>query len=245
RDRGNIAEFLQLTSDVWRVRAFDDFWSYMLVAEGAVDIACEPELELYDMAALVPIVTEAGGMFTSLDGEPGPWGGHGLATNGLMHDDEVERLNPELRGQTRAYIAYRNAAGCRSCRCIRCPRQSVSALAHRDRRSTATYRPVAHHAGESHRCGTTRPFYRLCRTASLARSCHQRHNHRVLWSVYHDVRLSSRHHRSRLRASCIGHGQANRHIHDGGHYRRASSVSLYHHNAHHWHHQARDQVGKW
>lgn len=102
RERGSIAEFLQLTSDVWRVRAFGDFWSYMLVAEGAVDIACEPELELYDMAALVPIVTEAGGMFTSLDGEPGPWGGHGLATNGLMHDDVLERLNPELRGQTRA-----------------------------------------------------------------------------------------------------------------------------------------------
>ena len=33
----------------------------MLVAEGAVDLACEPELELFDMAALVPIVTEAGG----------------------------------------------------------------------------------------------------------------------------------------------------------------------------------------
>src|SRR5699024_583416 len=67
RDRGNISEFLQLTSDIWRVRAFGDFWSYMLVAEGSVDIACEPELELYDMAALVPIVTEAGGTFTSLD----------------------------------------------------------------------------------------------------------------------------------------------------------------------------------
>lgn len=102
RDRGNISEFLQLTSDVWRVRAFGDFWSYMLVAEGAVDIACEPELELYDMAALVPIVTEAGGTFTSLDGEPGPWGGHGLATNTLLHDEVLERLNPELRGQSRA-----------------------------------------------------------------------------------------------------------------------------------------------
>ena len=102
RDRGNVAEFLQLTSDIWRVRAFGDFWSYMLVAEGAVDIACEPELEVYDMAALVPIVTEAGGTFTSLDGEPGPWGGHGLATNTHLHDDVLERLNPALRGQSRA-----------------------------------------------------------------------------------------------------------------------------------------------
>src|SRR5699024_11914141 len=61
RDRGNIAEFLQLTSDVWRVRDFGDFWSYMLVTEGAVEIPCESGLELYDMAALVPLATRAGG----------------------------------------------------------------------------------------------------------------------------------------------------------------------------------------
>ncbi len=44
----------------------------MMVAEGAVDIAAEPELALWDMAALVPIVTEAGGRFTGLDGVAGP-----------------------------------------------------------------------------------------------------------------------------------------------------------------------------
>lgn len=92
RERGSIRAFLQLTSDVWRVRGFGDFWSYMLVAEGAVDIAAEPELELHDMAALVPIVREAGGRFTSLDGEDGPFGGHALATNGLLHDDVLARL---------------------------------------------------------------------------------------------------------------------------------------------------------
>ena len=54
--------------------AYGDFWSYMLVAEGAVDIACEPDLKLHDMAALVPVVTEAGGRFTSLDGRDGPVG---------------------------------------------------------------------------------------------------------------------------------------------------------------------------
>ena len=61
KQRGNLDEFLGLTEEVWRTRAYGDFWSYCLVAEGAVDIACEPELNLYDMAALVPIVTEAGG----------------------------------------------------------------------------------------------------------------------------------------------------------------------------------------
>ena len=64
----------------------------MLVAEGAVDAAAEPELELYDMAALVAIVTEAGGRFTSLEGEDGPWGGNALATNGLLHDAYLQHL---------------------------------------------------------------------------------------------------------------------------------------------------------
>lgn len=99
RERGNIREFLELTSDVWRTRAYGDFWSYMMVAEGSVDLACEPELELYDMAALVPIVTEAGGTFTSLEGEPGPFGGNALASNGLLHQEVLERLNPDLVGQ--------------------------------------------------------------------------------------------------------------------------------------------------
>ena len=58
----------------------------MLLAEGAVDIAAEPELELYDMAALDIIVREAGGTFTSLAGENGPWGGNAVATNGHLHD---------------------------------------------------------------------------------------------------------------------------------------------------------------
>ena len=99
RERGNIREFLELTSDVWRTRAYGDFWSYMMVAEGAVDLACEPELELYDMAALVPIVTEAGGTFTSLEGEAGPFGGNALASNGRLHQEVLERLNPDLIGQ--------------------------------------------------------------------------------------------------------------------------------------------------
>ena len=71
-----------MESRCWRTRAYGDFWSYMLVAEGSVDIAAEPDLKLHDMAALVPVVTEAGGRFTSMDGRDGPWGGSALATNG-------------------------------------------------------------------------------------------------------------------------------------------------------------------
>ena len=64
----------------------------MLLAEGAVDLACEPELALHDMAALVPIVTEAGGRFTSLDGQDGPWGSDAVATNGALHAETLAVL---------------------------------------------------------------------------------------------------------------------------------------------------------
>ncbi|GAB3283729.1 histidinol-phosphatase [Sinomonas notoginsengisoli] len=95
KERGGLDDFLGLTDEVWRTRAYGDFWSYCLVAEGAVDIATEPDLALYDMAALVPIVTEAGGRFTSLDGSDGPWGGNALATNGILHSEVLARLNPD------------------------------------------------------------------------------------------------------------------------------------------------------
>ena len=84
--RGRLDDFLALARRCWRTRAYGDFWSYMLVAEGAVDVAAEPELELYDMAALDVIVREAGGRFTSLDGRDGPTGGNALASNGMLHE---------------------------------------------------------------------------------------------------------------------------------------------------------------
>ncbi len=92
-ESARLRAFMRLTQAAWRTRAFGDFWSYMLVAEGAVDIACEPELEVYDMAALIPIVTEAGGTFTSVEGEAGPWHGSAVATNGLLHDDVLDMLS--------------------------------------------------------------------------------------------------------------------------------------------------------
>jgi histidinol-phosphatase len=81
-----------LLQAAWRTRGFGDFWSYMLLAEGAVDVATEPELALHDMAALVPIVTEAGGRFTDLDGSPGPFGRNAVATNGRLHEQALRLL---------------------------------------------------------------------------------------------------------------------------------------------------------
>jgi histidinol-phosphatase len=93
-DRGREDAFLGLTRDVWRTRAYGDFWSYMLVAEGAVDVAAEPAVALHDLAAPWVIVTEAGGRFTDLDGTVGPAGGSAVATNGHLHDEVVSRLAP-------------------------------------------------------------------------------------------------------------------------------------------------------
>ena len=91
-DRGRLDAFVALTRGVWRSRAYGDFWSYMLVAEGAVDVAAEPELSLWDMAALAPIVTEAGGRFTGLDGVPGVNQGSAAASNGLLHEQFLAAL---------------------------------------------------------------------------------------------------------------------------------------------------------
>jgi len=91
-ERDRLDDFLSLSRRCWRTRAYGDFWSYMLVAEGAVDIAAEPELEVYDMAALDVIVREAGGSFTSLDGTPGPYGGNALASNDRLHDQALAFL---------------------------------------------------------------------------------------------------------------------------------------------------------
>lgn len=91
-DDGRLDQLVSLWRRVWRTRAYGDMWSYMMVAEGVLDVAGEPDLKPWDMAALVPIVEQAGGRFTSLDGDPGPWHGTALATNGLLHDQVVDAL---------------------------------------------------------------------------------------------------------------------------------------------------------
>jgi histidinol-phosphatase len=87
-------QFLTLARACWRTRAFGDFWSHMLVAEGAADLAVEPEVNLWDLAAPQVIVEEAGGRFTDLGGTPTPAGGSVVSTNGLLHDRVLATLRP-------------------------------------------------------------------------------------------------------------------------------------------------------
>jgi histidinol-phosphatase len=92
-ERNRLPQFLDLTRRVWRTRAYGDFWSHMLVAEGAVDVSCEPEVSLWDLAALQPIVEEAGGRFTDLSGVARTDGGSVMCSNGLLHDAMLAVLN--------------------------------------------------------------------------------------------------------------------------------------------------------
>ncbi|GAA1152722.1 inositol monophosphatase family protein [Ornithinicoccus hortensis] len=84
--------FLQVVDRAWRSRAYGEFWSHVLVAEGAADVALGPDLDVHQMTALAPIVTEAGGRFTDLEGTDGPFGDAGVSTNGLLHDEVLRAL---------------------------------------------------------------------------------------------------------------------------------------------------------
>jgi histidinol-phosphatase len=89
---GYLDELVELSRGVWRARSIGDMWAYMLLAEGSLDVVSEFDLKPYDMAALIPIIEEAGGRFTSVTGDPGPWHGNALASNGVLHDAVLQIL---------------------------------------------------------------------------------------------------------------------------------------------------------
>src|SRR5215471_3764488 len=90
---GRLTQFIDLARSVWRTRAYGDFWSHVLVAEGAVDISAEYDVSLWDLAAVQVIVEEAGGIFSDLAGNMTPEGGSVLCTNGQLHDDVLDMLS--------------------------------------------------------------------------------------------------------------------------------------------------------
>jgi histidinol-phosphatase len=92
RRAGKLDPFLDLAARCKRARGFGDFWMHMLVAEGSADIAVEPEVLLWDLAAVKVIVEEAGGRFSDLAGEPMADGGSAVSTNRLLHDEVLSVL---------------------------------------------------------------------------------------------------------------------------------------------------------
>jgi histidinol-phosphatase len=84
-ESGKLPQLIDFSRELWRTRAYGDFYSYMLLAEGSVDIVAEHDLKIYDIAALVPVVEQAGGKLTALDGPLTPETSSVLATNGKLH----------------------------------------------------------------------------------------------------------------------------------------------------------------
>ena len=89
---GMVEPLLEVSREVWRTRAYGDFWSYMLLAEGALDMVAEHDLKIYDIAALVPIVQQAGGEFSDLHGPLTESSSSVLATNGHLHQAFLNRF---------------------------------------------------------------------------------------------------------------------------------------------------------
>jgi histidinol-phosphatase len=85
--------FHELAHAARRNRGFGDFWGHMLVARGAAEAMVEPALSEWDFAPLVPIVTEAGGRVTQLDGSAPAHGESLLSSNGRVHDEVVAALS--------------------------------------------------------------------------------------------------------------------------------------------------------
>jgi histidinol-phosphatase len=91
-DAGHLPALLDLSRAVWRDRGYGDALPYMWLAEGRLEVVAEFDVKEYDLAALVPVVTEAGGRFTSYEGEAALTLGSSLATNGVLHDTVIAFL---------------------------------------------------------------------------------------------------------------------------------------------------------
>jgi histidinol-phosphatase len=89
---GAMDALLGLARRCWRSPGFGDFWQHMLVAQGSAEIALEPEVSLWDMAAVQVIVEEAGGGFSDLRGNPTPAGGSAISSNGILHQEALAAL---------------------------------------------------------------------------------------------------------------------------------------------------------
>ena len=91
---GRLDQLVALSRTVWRDRAYGDVWAYTLLAEGLIEAVAEFRLHPYDIAALIPIVEEAGGRLTAADGGSAIWDGSAVATNSAVHDELLALLNP-------------------------------------------------------------------------------------------------------------------------------------------------------
>jgi histidinol-phosphatase len=96
-EAGRSDDLLRLSRAVWRDRGYGDTWPYMLLAEGRLEFVAEFGVKEYDIAALVPIIHEAGGRFTDIDGRDSLASRSSLATNGVLHEQFLDLVRPADR----------------------------------------------------------------------------------------------------------------------------------------------------
>ena len=97
---GRQEAFVGLAKRVQRQRGFGDFYGFLLVAQGSGELMMEHGVHVWDVAAIKPIIEEAGGRITDWDGQPTIHRPDVLASNGLLHEETLRLLaSPELRNQ--------------------------------------------------------------------------------------------------------------------------------------------------
>ena len=92
RAAGRQEQFLQLAARTQRQRGFGDFYGFVLVAQGSGEVMLEHGVHPWDMAALKPLLEEAGGRFSDWDGQPSLDRPDVMASNGILHDEALRLL---------------------------------------------------------------------------------------------------------------------------------------------------------
>ena len=91
-DRGAGSAYKRIEADAWLTRSWGDGYGYLMVATGRADIMIDPICNAWDVAAILPILQEAGGRFTDWQGNATTRGGDGVGTNGRLHDAVLAKL---------------------------------------------------------------------------------------------------------------------------------------------------------
>ena len=91
-ERGAADAYKRLEADAWVTRSWGDGYGYLLVATGRAEMMIDPICNAWDVAAIYPVITEAGGKFTDWKGTKTVRGGDGVGTNGLLHQAVLDRL---------------------------------------------------------------------------------------------------------------------------------------------------------
>jgi histidinol-phosphatase len=101
-DAGHLDGLIRLSRAIWRDRGYGDAWPYMLLAEGRLEMVAEFDVKEYDIAALGPIITEAGGRMTAFDGTDSLSTRSVLATNGTLHQSFLDFFSPATDSEASA-----------------------------------------------------------------------------------------------------------------------------------------------